>query len=187
MTVRTDMSSHVGVRAMGIRDRPISPGSPWQNGHAERLIGTVTARVSGSRDDHRCRAFATCPRPVCHLLQRGRTHLALRKDAPLGRTVQPCGEIVAIPVSVRIASSSICGYDFRKGQVERMRRIGVLVRHAEGDPAMQSWLAAFRQGARGEAWMVGEPQCPHRLSLPPRRGSAGARERVVRLQPQRIA
>ena len=29
------------VRAMGIRDRPISPGSPWQNGYAERLIGTV--------------------------------------------------------------------------------------------------------------------------------------------------
>jgi transposase InsO family protein len=29
------------VRAMGIRDRPISPGSPRQNGYAERLIGTV--------------------------------------------------------------------------------------------------------------------------------------------------
>jgi AcrB/AcrD/AcrF family/Integrase core domain len=29
------------VRAMGIRDRPISPGSPWQNGCAERLIGTL--------------------------------------------------------------------------------------------------------------------------------------------------
>jgi transposase InsO family protein len=26
---------------MGIRDRPISPGSPWQNGIAERLIGTL--------------------------------------------------------------------------------------------------------------------------------------------------
>jgi len=26
---------------MGIRDRPISPGSPWQNGCAERLIGTL--------------------------------------------------------------------------------------------------------------------------------------------------
>jgi transposase InsO family protein len=24
---------------MGIRDRPISPRSPWQNGYAERLIG----------------------------------------------------------------------------------------------------------------------------------------------------
>ena len=29
------------VRAMGIRDRPISPGSPWQNPYVERLIGTV--------------------------------------------------------------------------------------------------------------------------------------------------
>ena len=29
------------VKAMGIRDRPISPRSPWQNGHMERLIGTV--------------------------------------------------------------------------------------------------------------------------------------------------
>jgi transposase InsO family protein len=26
---------------MGIRDRPISPRSPWQNGIAERLIGTL--------------------------------------------------------------------------------------------------------------------------------------------------
>lgn len=25
----------------GIRDRPISPGSPWQNPYAERLIGTI--------------------------------------------------------------------------------------------------------------------------------------------------
>src|SRR6266404_1878118 len=29
------------VKAMGIRDRPISPASPWQNGYVERLIGTV--------------------------------------------------------------------------------------------------------------------------------------------------
>jgi len=29
------------VRAMGIRDRPISPGSPWQNGYVEWLIGSV--------------------------------------------------------------------------------------------------------------------------------------------------
>jgi len=26
---------------MGIRDKPISAGSPWQNGFAERLIGTI--------------------------------------------------------------------------------------------------------------------------------------------------
>ena len=27
------------MRAMGIRDKPIAPASPWQNGFAERLIG----------------------------------------------------------------------------------------------------------------------------------------------------
>src|SRR5437763_5300122 len=26
---------------MGIRDKPIAPGSPWQNGFAERLIGSI--------------------------------------------------------------------------------------------------------------------------------------------------
>ena len=29
------------VRAMGIRDRPTSPRSPWQNGYAERLVGSI--------------------------------------------------------------------------------------------------------------------------------------------------
>jgi transposase InsO family protein len=28
------------LRAMGIRDRPIAPRSPWQNGYCERLIGS---------------------------------------------------------------------------------------------------------------------------------------------------
>jgi transposase InsO family protein len=27
--------------AMGIRDHPTAPRSPWQNGHAERLIGSI--------------------------------------------------------------------------------------------------------------------------------------------------
>jgi hypothetical protein len=29
------------LRAMGIRDRPTAPQSPWQNGHTERLIGSI--------------------------------------------------------------------------------------------------------------------------------------------------
>jgi hypothetical protein len=32
---------------MDIRDRPISPGSPWQNGLMERLIGTVGRECLG--------------------------------------------------------------------------------------------------------------------------------------------
>ena len=29
------------LTAMGIRDRPTAPRSPWQNGYAERLIGSI--------------------------------------------------------------------------------------------------------------------------------------------------
>ena len=29
------------IRAMGIRDHPIAPRSPWQNAHVERLIGSI--------------------------------------------------------------------------------------------------------------------------------------------------
>ncbi len=29
------------IQAMGIRDRPTSSRSPWQNGHVERLIGSI--------------------------------------------------------------------------------------------------------------------------------------------------
>jgi transposase InsO family protein len=29
------------IRAMGVRDKPVAPRSPWQNGFAERLIGSI--------------------------------------------------------------------------------------------------------------------------------------------------
>jgi transposase InsO family protein len=29
------------IRAMRIRDHPTAPRSPWQNGHIERLIGSI--------------------------------------------------------------------------------------------------------------------------------------------------
>jgi transposase InsO family protein len=29
------------LRAIGIPDKPIAPASPWQNGFAERLIGSI--------------------------------------------------------------------------------------------------------------------------------------------------
>jgi putative tryptophan/tyrosine transport system substrate-binding protein len=43
----------------------------------------------------------------------------------------------------------------RAQQGERVRRIGVLVRHAEGDPELQSWLAAFREGLEKLGWSAG--------------------------------
>ena len=50
------------VQAMGIRDRPISPKSPWQNPYAERLIGTLrrdSRRFARREISDRDRATAT--------------------------------------------------------------------------------------------------------------------------------
>jgi hypothetical protein len=33
------------LRTMGIRDKPTAPASPWQNGFAERLIGSIRVNV----------------------------------------------------------------------------------------------------------------------------------------------
>jgi transposase InsO family protein len=86
------------VSAMGIRDRPISPGSPWQNGYAERLIGSVRRecldRVLIFGEAH-LRQILTM---YASYYNETRTHLSLDKDAPLPRAVQRCGTIVATPI-----------------------------------------------------------------------------------------
>ena len=77
------------IRAMGIRDRPISPRSPWQNPYAERLIGTLRRDcldhilISGER--HLRRVLTS------YSLYYNKTHLALGKDAPSGRAIERSG------------------------------------------------------------------------------------------------
>jgi transposase InsO family protein len=86
------------IRAMGIRDRPISPRSPWQNPYVERLIGTLR------RDclDHVLIFGEQHLRRVLTLYSlyynETRTHLGLSKDAPLRRAVQRSGTIVTTPI-----------------------------------------------------------------------------------------
>jgi len=48
------------LRAMGIRDRPIEPRSPWQNGHTERLIGSIRRDCLGHVVVLASGTFATC-------------------------------------------------------------------------------------------------------------------------------
>jgi transposase InsO family protein len=85
-------------RAMGIRDRPISPGSPWQNGCAERLIGTLRRECLDQMlilgEAHLRRVLSV----YAAYYNTTRTHLALQKDAPLNRPIQHFGRIAAIPV-----------------------------------------------------------------------------------------
>src|SRR5262249_28964001 len=86
------------VRDMGIRDRPTAPRSPWQNGYAERLIGSIRRECV----DH---VVVLGERHLRHVLQsyllyynETRTHLSLDKDSPVSRAVEAVGRIVSRPV-----------------------------------------------------------------------------------------
>src|SRR5215831_14896132 len=86
------------LRAMGIRDRPIAPVSPWQNGFAERLIGSIRRECA----DHIIVLGEAHLRQILKsyaVYYNGiRTHLALDKDAPLSRTVKRAGGILCRPI-----------------------------------------------------------------------------------------
>ena len=81
------------VRATGIRDRPITPASPWQNGFAERLIGSIRREclhhliVFG--EEHLRRILKN----YANYYNGVRTHRSLNKDAPVSRPVQRAGVI----------------------------------------------------------------------------------------------
>ena len=103
------------LRAMGIRDRPIAPRSPWQNGHAERLIGSLRRECL----DH---VVVFGERHLRQLLflyldyyNRGRTHLSLNKDAPVPRATQTVGRIYASPILGGL-HHQFAGFDLRQEQ-----------------------------------------------------------------------
>ena len=81
------------LRAMGIRDNPTAPASPWQNGFAERLIGSIRHEcldhiiVLGETHLRRIlRSYANYYSGI-------RTHRSLDKDASVSRPVQRTGVI----------------------------------------------------------------------------------------------
>ena len=70
------------VMAMSIRDRPILLRSPWQNGHMERLIGTVRRECLNRLliyGEAHLRKILTL---YMAYYNQTRTHLALLKDTP---------------------------------------------------------------------------------------------------------
>ena len=81
------------LRAMGIRDKPIAPASPWQNGSVERLIGSIRREcvdhIIVLGEAHLRRILKSYARYYNEM----RTHLALDKDAPVSRPVQRTGVI----------------------------------------------------------------------------------------------
>ena len=86
------------LRAMGIRDKPTVPASPWQNGFAERLIGSIRREcldhivVLGEAHLRRIlRSYSGYYNDV-------RMHRSLDKDVPVSRPVQRTGSIKSHPI-----------------------------------------------------------------------------------------
>jgi transposase InsO family protein len=83
------------LHAMGIRDKPIAPASPWQNGFAERLIGSIRRECL----DHLVVLSEAHLRRILQAYARYynkiRTHRSLDKDAPFSRPVQRIGNITS--------------------------------------------------------------------------------------------
>ena len=86
------------LRAMGIRDKPIAPGSPWQNGYAERLIGTIRREcldhIIAFGEGHLRRILGE----YAAYYNGSRTHRSLNQDVPIHRAVELIGAITSRPV-----------------------------------------------------------------------------------------
>jgi transposase InsO family protein len=84
--------------AMGIRDRPVEPRSPWQNAYVERLIGSIRREcldhVLILGENHLYRVL----KAYADYYNSDRPHLALAKDAPNYRPIQRLGPIAARPI-----------------------------------------------------------------------------------------
>src|SRR5260221_12281952 len=76
---------------MGIRDEPTAPASPWQNGFAERLIGSIRREcvdhIIVLGEVHLRQSLQSYARYYNDI----RTHRSLDKDAPVSRQIQRIG------------------------------------------------------------------------------------------------
>jgi putative transposase len=87
------------VDHLGIKQVKIAPRSPWQNGYAERFVGTLRRELLDHLivlgDRHLLRAV----RDYVAYYNGDRPHMSLHRDAPIPRPVEPParGKIVAFP------------------------------------------------------------------------------------------
>src|SRR5258707_2514377 len=81
------------LRAMGIRDKPTAPGSPWQNGFAERLIGSIRRECVDHIVVLGVMHLSRVLKSYADYYNSVRTHRSLNKDAPVSRPVRRTGVI----------------------------------------------------------------------------------------------
>jgi transposase InsO family protein len=83
---------------MGIRDRPTSFRSPWQNGYVERLIGSIRRECTDQLIVVNAEHLRRILTKYSAYYNDVRTHVSLEKDAPCTRPIERFGNIVAHPI-----------------------------------------------------------------------------------------
>lgn len=87
------------VAGLGIKEIITAPQSPWQNPYAERVIGSIRRECLDHMivlgENH----FRQILREYVGYYNESRPHLALERNAPVPRSVEPSalGAVLAVP------------------------------------------------------------------------------------------
>ena len=84
------------VEEMGIREVLTAPRSPWQSPYAERFIGSLRRECLDHIVVLNEASLRRIVRSYFQYYEHSRTHLALEKDAPESRAIQPPAEGVVV-------------------------------------------------------------------------------------------
>ena len=152
------------LRAMGIRDKPIAPASPWQNGVAERLIGSIrrecTDHVVAFGEGHLRRVLQSYAR----YYNVARTYRSLNKDAPVHRPIESHGAIISQPVLgglykqyCRIRFSAHTGKKHESVESARSMRSVALAGLPKAQPDRERRIARADRTPRTEGNLTSNP------------------------------
>ncbi len=86
------------IRAMGIRDCPVAPHSPWQNGYVERVIGSIRRECLDHMIVFNAAHLRRLLKAYVEYYNNDRTHLGLDKDTPHPRAIETTGAIISRPI-----------------------------------------------------------------------------------------
>jgi hypothetical protein len=151
---------------MGMRDKPTAPASLWQNGVAERLIGSIRREcvdhiiVLGEAHLRRIlRSYADYCNGV-------RTHRYLNKDAPVFRPAQRTGSIKRSPsLADFITTTSAFRFSVHTGALKRLAARNVVERAVNEDDRRARLCKLTAAGAALLAKIENSARAAHRDSL----------------------
>ena len=86
------------IKQFGLKDTPTTPGSPWQNPIAERVMGTLRRECLNHIIVLSERHLATILTEYIKYYNTSRTHMSLNKDAPVHRPPHTKGNIISKPI-----------------------------------------------------------------------------------------